>query len=73
MHYRTIDECLRKGNQNCTWEDMSTACADRIYEYEGIDVMPSRRTIMFNIKHMRSGTLGYEAPIIYDRGNKSYH
>lgn len=73
IRYRTIDECLRKKNRTWTWEDLSSACADRIYEYEGTDTLPSRRTIMYDIKHMRSGELGYQAPIAYDRGNKSYY
>jgi predicted DNA-binding transcriptional regulator YafY len=72
IRYRTIDECLRKKGRIWTWESLSEACGDKIYEYEGIDVLPSRRTIMYDIKHMRSGELGYHAPIKYDRLKKSY-
>ena len=72
IRYRTIDDCLRKTNRKWTWEDLSSACAHRIYEYEGTDALPSRRTIMYDIKHMRSGELGYEAPITYDRADGSY-
>lgn len=72
IRYRTIDECLAQRHKQWTWEDLSEACADKIYEYDGIDVSPSRRTIMYDIQHMRSGKLGYVAPIVYDRVNKSY-
>lgn len=72
IRYRTIDECLRKRAKVWTWEDLSQACGDRIYEYEGTDTLPSRRTIMYDIKHMRSGELGYRAPIQYDRSTRSY-
>ncbi len=72
IRYRTIDECLSKKGRIWTWEELSSACADKIYEYEGIDVLPSRRTIMYDIQHMRSGKLGYHAPIAYDRLRKSY-
>ncbi len=72
VRYRTIDECLSKRNRHWTWEDLAEACADKIYEYEGIDAIPSRRTIMYDIKAMRDGKLGYFAPIVYDRANRSY-
>ncbi|MDH3651344.1 MAG: WYL domain-containing protein [Saprospiraceae bacterium] len=72
IRYRTIDECLTKKGRVWTWEELSSACSDKIYEYEGVDVLPSRRTIMYDIQHMRSGKLGYHAPITYDRLRKSY-
>jgi predicted DNA-binding transcriptional regulator YafY len=40
------------------------ACADALYEYQGIDSGVSRRTIQADIEMMRSNKLGYEAPII---------
>ncbi len=72
IRYRTIDECLGKRHRRWTWEDLAQACAEKIYEYEGLDVYPSRRTIMYDIQYMRDGKLGYFAPIVYDRVNKSY-
>ncbi len=73
IRYRTIDECLNKRGRHWTWESLAQACADKIYEYEGLDVIPSRRTIMYDINAMRDGKLGYYAPIIYDRATRSYH
>ena len=72
IRYRAIDECLSQRSRIWTWEDLSEACAERIYEYEGLDAVPSRRTIMYDIQYMRSGKLGYVAPIIYDRSTHSY-
>lgn len=72
IRYRTIDECLTKRYRKWTWQDLAEACAEKIYEYEGIDVTPSRRTIMYDIQYMRDGKLGYFAPIVYERASKSY-
>ena len=72
IRYRTIDECLVKRYRRWTWQDLAEACAEKIFEYEGIDALPSRRTIMYDLQSMRDGKLGYFAPITYDRATKSY-
>ncbi|MCB0664188.1 MAG: WYL domain-containing protein [Saprospiraceae bacterium] len=72
IRYRTIDECLTKRYRKWTWLDLAEACAEKIYEYEGIEAIPSRRTIMYDLQYMRDGKLGYFAPIVYDRASKSY-
>ncbi len=72
VRYRTIDDCLTKRYRRWTWQDLAEACAEKIYEYEGIEAVPSRRTIMYDIQYMRDGKLGYFAPIVYDRNSKSY-
>lgn len=72
IRYRTIDECLTKRYRKWTWQDLAEACAEKIYEYEGIEATPSRRTIMYDIQYMRDGKLGYFAPIVYERASKSY-
>jgi predicted DNA-binding transcriptional regulator YafY len=72
IRYRTIDECLTKRYRKWTWQDLAESCAEKIYEYEGIETIPSRRTIMYDIQYMREGKLGYFAPIVYDRNTKSY-
>jgi len=72
VRYRTIDDCLTKRYKKWSWEDLADACAEKIYEYEGIEATPSRRTIMYDIQTMRDGKLGYFAPIIYERASKSY-
>ncbi|NND35209.1 MAG: WYL domain-containing protein [Saprospiraceae bacterium] len=72
IRYRTIDECLVKRYRRWTWQDLAEACAEKIYEYEGLDAVPSRRTIMYDLQSMRDGKLGYFAPIAYDRSSRSY-
>ena len=72
IRYRAIDESLTQRTKIWTWEMLSDVCAERIYEYEGIDAMPSRRTIMYDLQYMRSGKLGYVAPIVYDRSTQGY-
>ncbi len=64
IRYRTIDNCLRNRYRKWTLEDLIEACAEALYEYEGIDKGVSRRSIQMDIQLMRSDKLGYNAPII---------
>lgn len=64
LRYRVIDECLRNPYRRWTLDDLVEACAEALYEYEGIDKGVSKRTIQLDIQMMRSDKLGYEAPII---------
>lgn len=64
IRYRTIDECLRRVPKRCTWKYLANACAEALYELEGIENIPSERTIRGDLQKMKSGHLGYEAPII---------
>jgi len=72
IRYRTIDDCLQRRYKTWSWENLSEACSEKLYEFEGLDALPCRRTIMYDIRHMRSGELGYYAPIEYDRIKKTY-
>ena len=72
IRYRTIDKCLHSPEKDWTWEDLSEACSTEIQRQTGKYKEISRRTIMYDIDHMRSGKLGYNAPIEYDRKFKSY-
>lgn len=64
IRYKTIDNCLQNRFRKWTLDDLIEACADAIYEYEGITSGISRRTIQLDIQNMRSEKLGYNAPII---------
>jgi predicted DNA-binding transcriptional regulator YafY len=64
IRYRTIDSCLRNRHRQWTLEDLIDACSHALFEYEGIDKGVSRRTIQTDLETMRSGKLGYEAPIV---------
>lgn len=47
-------------------DDLVEACANALYEYEGITQGVSRRTIQLDIQNMRSDKLGYNAPIVVE-------
>ncbi len=78
IRYKTIDGCLQNRFRKWTLDDLIEACADALYEYEGITQGVSRRTIQADIQVMRSEKLGYNAPIIivdkkfYCYGEKNY-
>ena len=78
IRYRTIDRCLQNRYKKWTLDDLIGACADALYEYQGINTGVSRRTIQADIEMMRSNKLGYEAPIVvvdkkyYTYGDKAY-
>lgn len=70
IRYKTIDACLGNRYRKWTLEDLVNACADALYEMEGVEGV-SVRTIQGDIQVMRSDKLGYNAPIeVYE--NKYY-
>ena len=73
IRYRTIDKCLRDTDRSWKWQDLAEACRDALLEQTGKGRAPSRRTIMYDIDHMRSGKLGYHAPIEFDHTEGSYY
>lgn len=73
IRYKTIDNCLQNRFRKWTLSDLVEACADALYEYEGISKGIGVRTIQLDIQNMRSEKLGYNAPIIVtDRKYYSY-
>jgi len=78
IRYRTIDSCLQNRRRKWTLDDLIDACADALYEFQGIDTGVSRRTVQADIEMMRSNKLGYEAPIVvtdkkyYTYADKNY-
>lgn len=73
IRYRTLDRCFRDRENNYHWTDLARACEGELHIQMGIETNLSRRTIMYDIQHMRSGKLGYEAPIEYDREEGYYY
>ena len=67
IRYDVINRCLRDHDRVYHWWDLAQACQDKIFELTGRKINVSRRTIMYDISNMRSGRLGYEAPIVYSR------
>lgn len=72
MRYRIIDKCLKKPNQAWSWQKLSEACFELLAEDYPLEKYPARRTILKDIQNMRSGTLGYCAPIEYNKQLKGY-
>lgn len=66
LRYQVIDSRLKNPDAINQWEDLSEACALYLLEHTGINKKPSKRTIAYDIARMKSGVLGYEAPIMYD-------
>lgn len=71
IRYRTIDQCLRNRQRLWTINDLVEACSEALNDWEGIDRRLSSRTLQLDIQTMRSGKLGYTAPIIVVK-NKYY-
>lgn len=73
IRYRALDKSFRERRRNKTWEDLAEACGDAIREYDRSDMKsPSRRSIFGDMETMKSGKLGYEAPIVHSR-KLGYH
>jgi predicted DNA-binding transcriptional regulator YafY len=68
LRYRTIDKCLQNHGRKWTLNELIEACSDALYEYEGKDTYVSKRTVQLDIQLLRSGKLGYNAPIeVYEK------
>lgn len=73
IRYKIIDKCLQNRYRKWTIQDLIKACSDALYEYEGRDVLLSKRTIQMDLQMMRSDKLDYNAPIIvYDKKYYTY-
>jgi predicted DNA-binding transcriptional regulator YafY len=68
IRYKTIDKCLQNHYRTWTLDDLTDACSNALYEYEGKHTTVSKRTTQLDIQLMRSEKLGYNAPIVvYDK------
>jgi len=74
IRYHTIDSCLQNTLRNWSNEDLGKACFQALDEFRFRPEKStiSKRTIENDIRVMRGGTLGYNAPIICRNGNYSY-
>ena len=63
LRYETIDKCLRNTGRRYSFEDLRMECAKALKEKMDKDNIPAKRTIQGDIKNMKSGILGYYAPI----------
>lgn len=74
IRYRTIDRCLTRRNKRYwTWKELAEACREELEEFEGGDrKAPAQDTIKGDIHDMRSGMLGYQAPIVWYPKKQAY-
>ncbi len=67
VRYNVIDRCLRDRSRKWQWNDLAEMVAFELKEHHNMDKTPSKRTVMGDIYAMRSGALGYYAPIIHSK------
>jgi len=73
IRYKVIDRCLRNREKIHFWKDLAEEISLE-YDRNGLPMQePSQRTIGYDINHMRSGRLGYEAPISYSKERGYYY
>jgi predicted DNA-binding transcriptional regulator YafY len=66
VRYLAINYELQRKREGVSWEVLAEACFSMLDEAGySPSAPPSRRTVMSDIKTMRDGSLGYEAPIEY--------
>ncbi|WP_273446985.1 helix-turn-helix transcriptional regulator [Neolewinella agarilytica] len=70
IRYRAIDRTLRNNPNGVSWQQLAEACYQSFVTLGWEDRQPpSRRTILEDIRTMRSGELGQSAPIEYLKGS----
>lgn len=72
VRLKVLDNCFRNRFRRYTLEDLIEACSEALYEYEGVGKGISKRSVQEDIKDMRSGKFGYEAPITCEEGYYFY-
>jgi predicted DNA-binding transcriptional regulator YafY len=73
MRYAVIDKCLKDKERVYKWKDIAMKCLEEIKNFDENYRMPSKRQIYYDFENMKSGKLGYEAPIVSDKINGIYY
>ncbi len=68
IRYKTINSALYGGNRRWSIPELIERCSDALAEYRGRYEPVSERTIRDDIRVMRSDILGYNAPIVQQKG-----
>lgn len=69
IRYRAIDRALRRNPDGLSWQQLADECYETYRRYGMEDrQVPSRRTILEDIRTLRSGAVGRPAPIEYSKG-----
>lgn len=72
IRYKTIDRCLQNQLRKHDIKMLIEACSEALAEYRGVYKGVGERTIRDDIRVMRSGILGFYAPIVFNDGHYSY-
>ena len=71
---RAIDRALRRNPDGRSWQQLAAACYESFVKYDVGDAkIPSRRTIMNDLRDLRSGRYGPPAPIEYVKGRGYFY
>ena len=69
LRYQVIDRCIRDRYRKFTWKELAEQC----YLQLQLPKEPSRRSILYDIEHLRSGQLGFCAPIEFSKIEGYYY
>ncbi len=72
IRYKTIDRCLRNPHRKHDIKSLKEACSEALAEYRGVYKGVGERTIREDIRVMRSEILGFNAPIVFNKGYYTY-
>ncbi|WP_299826005.1 WYL domain-containing protein [uncultured Pontibacter sp.] len=72
VRLKVLDRCFRNKFRRYTLDDLMEECSEALEEYEGVYKGISKRSVQEDIKDMRSGKFGYEAPIVCEEGYYFY-
>jgi len=72
FRHRILDACLSNPDSSNTWINLQDKIEKESLSAGIKSIRPSRRTILKDIAEMRSGVLGYSAPIAYNKP-RGYH
>lgn len=72
IRYQTIDRCLKGGRRRYSVKELIDECSDALGEARGRYKPISERTIRDDLRIMRSDILGFNAPIIQEKGKYYY-
>jgi hypothetical protein len=68
VRYKTINSCLFGGRRRWTIDELAEACSEALAESRGRYVPVSERTLRDDLRVMKSDILGFNAPIVQERG-----
>lgn len=68
IRYKTINSCLSGGRRKWSIDELIEACSEALADSRGRYNTVSERTIRDDIRVMRSDILGFNAPIIQQKG-----